>query len=92
MDKIVTKEALKKVSQALNDKIAQQDYIHIQIADVGTLSTEEKKTILKHIANWPDIILEDLTGKETRILARQGAAIVFYDDVNEEIAKADLLA
>ena len=73
-------------------QIAQQDYIHIQIADFGEISAEEKKTILKHIANWPDILLEDLTGKETRILARQSTSIIYYDGVNDKIAKADLLA
>lgn len=50
MDKIATKEALQQVAEALNDKIAQQDYIELpRPLDIGNLTEGEKNLIRKHI-------------------------------------------
>lgn len=49
MDKIATKEALSAVAQALNDKIAQQDYIIIPIKDAAHLTEDEIALLKKHI-------------------------------------------
>lgn len=52
MDKIATKEALSAVAQALNDKIAQQDYIRIPVAGESfetDFSDAEKAEISKYV-------------------------------------------
>lgn len=76
-------------------QIAQQDYIRIQVADLDyttEFTAEEKNAILKHIANWPDILLEDSKGVKARILARQSTAIFYFDVENGEVAKLELNA
>ena len=75
-------------------QIAQQDYIRIPVADLdsGKITAEEKKAILKHIANWPDILIEDSNGNEARILARNKTSIFYYSGPKAAIVQIELNA
>lgn len=80
MDKIATKEALKKVSQALNDKIAQQDYIMIPIADPQNVTAAEKVELKKAVENGTpfNCIIETTVGDKLRVISYNATSVVVY--------------
>ena len=75
-------------------QIAQQDYIRIPVANVAfnKITSEEKAQILKHLDNWPDILVEDADGNEIRFLScdKKTKTICYYDPRNEEIETLEL--
>lgn len=95
MDKVATKEALEMATQALNDKIAQQDYIRIEVASLDSsqheFTSEEKALIRKHLSNWPDIILvEKGLPYQVRIVAADARTIAWYDMNSLSIVLSDI--
>lgn len=94
MDKVATKEALEMATQALNDKIAQQDYIRIEVASLDSavgFTSEEKALIRKNLSNWPDIILAEKGSPSlSRIVAVSAMSIAWYDINSSTIALSDI--
>ena len=101
MDKIATKEALEKVSQVLNNKIAQQNYIFIPILDGGEYNaelvdaaTQQKLFELAKDGRGMNVVFVDKEGTQMANQIRpinifcnfQTEATYFiYDGINEEI-------
>ena len=67
-------------------QVAQQDYLHLQIADVQSPTDAEKAEIKKHVAQgtiW-DVLIETGDGAKVRVLYDDGAAIGFVNPANDE--------
>lgn len=95
MDKIATKEALSQIAIALNDKIAQQDYIRIEVASLDSqdgFTAEEKALIRKNLSNWPDVLLvdKDLPSNQSRIIAAHDEAIAWFDPANQTVVSTSI--